>query len=86
MNVTVSRAQERLAELTDLVQDGHERVILLQHGKPVAALISADDLVLLEQLEHAADLRAVTEALADPENVTPPIRWEELKAELDENP
>ena len=79
----LSQAREELAELVNLVHYSHERVILLRHGKPVAALVSAEDLELLERFEDAADLRAVEEALADPESQAPPIPWEELEAELD---
>jgi hypothetical protein len=35
-----------------------------------------------EDFEDAEDLRAVEEALADPENAGPPIPWEQVKAEL----
>ena len=80
--MAVSQAREELAELVNLVHYRNERVLLLRHGRPVAALISAEDLELLEQLEDAADLRAAKEALADPEQ-GPPVPWEELEAELD---
>lgn len=83
MNMAVSQAREELAELVNLVHYRNERVLLLRHGRPVAALISAEDLELLEQLEDAADLRAAHEALADAENQGPPIPWEELEAGLD---
>src|SRR4029077_11252044 len=78
MNMAVSQAREEWPELVTLVHYRNERVLLLRHGKPVAALISAEDLELLEQLEDAADVRAAKEALADPENQGPPIPWEEL--------
>ncbi len=42
-----------------------ERVIITRHGKPAAALISADDLELLEELEDAADHLAIREAMAE---------------------
>ena len=81
--MAVSQAREELAELVNLVHYRNERVLLLRHGRPVAALISAEDLELLEQLEDAADMRAIEEALADPENAGPPIPWQDVKAELD---
>ena len=48
----------------------------------MAAVVSAEDLELLEALENAADLRAIAEALADPENVAPPIPWKQIEKEL----
>jgi prevent-host-death family protein len=83
MEVAASQAREELDELVDIVHDRTERVRLLLDGRPMAALISADDLRMLEQLEDAADLRAIEEAMADPENAGQPIPWEEVQAELD---
>ena len=83
MNMPLSQAREELAELVNLVHYGNERVVLLRRGRPVAALVSADDLRLLERLEDAADLRAVADALADPENADPPLAWEDLRSALD---
>lgn len=82
MTVAVDQTRAELAELVDLVHARDERVVLVRHGRPVAALISAEDLELLEQLEDAADMRAAEEALADPENQGPPIAWEDVEAEL----
>lgn len=59
----------------------HERVLLTRHGKPVAAIISKEDLELLEALEDRADLEAVRVALADPLNQED-IPWEQVKADL----
>jgi prevent-host-death family protein len=58
-----------------------ERVLLTRHGKPIAAIISTDDLELLEALEDKADLDAIDAALADPENAET-IPWEQVKADL----
>jgi PHD/YefM family antitoxin component YafN of YafNO toxin-antitoxin module len=83
VNVTVDQTREDWTELVDLVHGRHERVLLLHDGRPVAALVSADHLELLEQLEDAADLRAAEGALADPGNAGPPIPREQFVAELD---
>ena len=56
---------------------GGERVVLTRHGRRVAAVVPIEDLELLEQLEDAADLDAVREALADPNNATP-VAWPDL--------
>ncbi len=66
--VSISAARDQLAELVNKVSYGRERVSLTRRGRPVAALISAEDLALLESLEDAADLQAIAEALADPAN------------------
>ncbi len=53
-----------------------ERLELPEEG---AAVISLDDLRLLEEMEDAADVRAAEEALAEGGS---PIPLEDLKAEL----
>lgn len=60
---------------------GGERVVLTRHGRRVAAVVPIEDLDLLEQLEDAADLDAVREALADPKSATP-VAWPDIKAQL----
>ena len=42
-----------------------ERTIITKHGKPAAALISAEDLEYFERLEDMADVRAYDEAKAN---------------------
>ena len=49
--ISTSKAREFLADLIIEVAYKGERVILTRHGKPVAALISAEDLERLESLE-----------------------------------
>jgi PHD/YefM family antitoxin component YafN of YafNO toxin-antitoxin module len=59
-----------------------ERVVVVRDGEHVAALISAEDLVLFERLieeaEDRIDVEAAREALAEPGS-TP---WEKIKEEL----
>lgn len=50
--ISTSKAREFLADLITEVAYKGERVILTRHGKPVAAIISAEDLERLEALER----------------------------------
>lgn len=77
--VRISEARGEFAELVNRAGYGGERVELTRHGRPVAAIISAEDLALLESLEDAADLRAIADALADPQNQERPIPLDELR-------
>jgi prevent-host-death family protein len=81
--ISISKARDSLADLVNRVAYGHERILLGRRGKTLAALISADDLELLEQLEDASDLRAAQAALAAPENRAEAIPWQDLEAEID---
>jgi len=80
--IPVSEAREQLADLVNRVAYRRERITLGRRGKKIAAIVSAEDLDLLEALEDAADLRLIAEALADPANKRPPIPWSVLEAEL----
>ena len=77
--IPASKAREQLAEILNDVAGRGDRVILHRHGKDVAAVISVDDLALLEALEDRYDVEAARAALAEsPERVS----WEDLKKTL----
>ena len=48
----MTRAREELADLVSRVAYGHERIILTRHSKPVACLVSPEDLARLEEAEQ----------------------------------
>ena len=78
------RISEARGEFSDMVNRAAyrgERVLITRHGKPIAAVVSAGDLALLEALEDRADMDAIDAALADPDNQEE-IPWEQVKAEL----
>ena len=50
-SISTSKAREFLADLITEVAYKGERVVLTRHGKPVAALISSEDLERLEELD-----------------------------------
>jgi len=78
------RISEARGEFSDLVNRAayrHERVLLTRHGKAIAAIVSTEDLELLEALEDRDDLEAARAALADPDNQED-IPWEQVKADL----
>ncbi|MFM9371060.1 type II toxin-antitoxin system Phd/YefM family antitoxin [Streptomyces sp. Da 82-17] len=57
--IPVTQARAELADLINRVVYGGERVVVTRHGKPLVALVSADDLRRLEELT------AVSEAAAE---------------------
>ena len=77
----ISEARGEFSELVNRAAYRHERVLLTRHGKPIAAIISKEDLEYLEALEDRDDLAAMDAALADPDNQEE-IPWEQVKAEL----
>lgn len=55
-----------------------ERVAVERYGKPVAALVSPEDLELLEAIENRMDIEAVRTALREPGQ----RGWDEVRAEI----
>ncbi len=60
----------KLADAINRVAYAGERIILERRGKGVAALVSIDDLALLEELENQADIRAARKALKEKGGIT----------------
>ena len=77
--IPASKAREQLAEILNDVASRGDRVILHRHGKDVAAVISVDDLELLELLEDRYDVEVARAALAESEDR---VAWSDLKKEL----
>ena len=61
--LSIAEARNNLAEAINRVSYGGERVVFARRGKPVAALVSAEDLALLQSIEDAEDIRAATKVL-----------------------
>lgn len=76
--LTATEAREGFADALADAAYRHERVLVTKQGKPVAALISYEDLQLLEALEEQADIAAADRALAE-QGDEPPVTHEELK-------
>jgi len=66
---SLAETKAHLSELVARVGDQHERVTVTVHGRPVAVLLSVDDLASLEEtialLSDTAALNALTEADAE---------------------
>ena len=77
--LAASKARERFADVLDEVAVKGERILLHRHGKDVAALISPDDLELLEALEDRYDVESARQALAESGERVP---WEKIKKRL----
>jgi prevent-host-death family protein len=78
--VSVSQMKDTLSEVLNRAAYGRERIVIASRGKPKAAVISIDDLELLEDLEDAL---AVREARAEYE-AGETVSLEQLIAELEE--
>ena len=77
--IGIKEIRDNLAEALNRVAYAGERVVLARRGKGVAALVSMEDLRLLEYIEDQHDLVDARKALADKE---PGVPWEQVKAKL----
>ena len=79
--VSAADAREQFAEVINSAAYGHERVILTRRGKEIAAVVSLQDLELLEELEDRIDTIAAKEAWLE-QGGEPPEPWEGAKKRL----
>lgn len=80
-NVTTARARTELAEIINRTTYARERVVLTRRGKRVAAVVSIEDLELLEAIEDRMDIDAARKALAEA-GKKGTVTWSQLKSEL----
>lgn len=77
--VTTAEARKKLAEIVNKVAYGKEPVVLTRRGEKIAALISMEELELLQLIEDHIDIEDAKKALAETgENIPAKKIWEEL--------
>jgi len=79
VEVGIVEVRQKLAEIVNRVAYGGERAILKRRGKGVAAVVSIEDLALLEALENEADVKAARKARKEGGK---PIPLAQVEAEL----
>ncbi len=77
--MTVKEAEATLTRTVRRVRDERERFTLTEGGKPVAAIVTAEDLAFLEALEERIDLEEARKALAEGGD---PIPFETIRHDL----
>ncbi len=63
--LSISNARQDLPDLVNKVAYGGERISIKRRNKAVAALVSVEDLKLIEYLEDQTDIAAARKLLAD---------------------
>ena len=80
-HMAVSDARESFAELVNRAAYGHERVLVSRRGRPIAAIVSIEDVEFIERVEDELDRQSALDALTDPENAET-IPFARIKADL----
>jgi prevent-host-death family protein len=76
--MSVSEANSQLSKVLNRAAFAGERVVITSRGTPKAAVISINDLELLEELEDALAAREALEAHRAGDTVA----WEDARCEL----
>jgi prevent-host-death family protein len=78
--ISTADARKNFANIINRVAFGKESFILTRRGEALAALVSVEDLKLLQEMEERKDIEDAWKARETKEET---VSWEELKKELD---
>jgi prevent-host-death family protein len=76
-----SEARSELTEIANHVAFGHDRYILMRHGKELVAIVSIEDLRILEELEDRLDVETARRIDKDIQKHGT-VKWKDAKKEL----
>ena len=79
--LSVSEARRELSQLVNRAAFTGERTLLRRNGKDVAAIVSPEDLKLLEAMEDEIDLTEARASLAEAKR-SGTVPWAKVKAKL----
>lgn len=78
--ITTTDARKKLSNIINRVAFGNETFVFTRRGEPVAALVSLNELQLLQDIEDQLDIKDAWQAKKE---AGEPIPWEVLKKELE---
>ena len=78
--ISAADARKKFANIINRVAYGKESFVLTRRGEPLAAIVSIDDLKLLQEIEEQMDIDDAWNVRNEPgENIS----WEKLREELE---
>ncbi|RLB93815.1 MAG: type II toxin-antitoxin system Phd/YefM family antitoxin [Deltaproteobacteria bacterium] len=79
IKISTADARKNFADIVNKVAYGNEPIVLTRRGQDVAALVSIDELELLQQIEDHIDIEDAKQALAGSgENIPAEEVWKQL--------
>ena len=77
--ITTADARKNFADIVNTVAYGKEPVVLTRRGQEIAALVSIEELQLLQKIEDHIDIEDAKIALDEPgENISADEFWNKL--------
>ena len=78
--ISAADARKKFANIINRVAYGKEAFVLTRRGEALAAIVSMEDLKLLQEIEEQMDIEDAWEARSEPGES---ISWEKLREELE---
>jgi antitoxin Phd len=78
--ITAADARKKFANIINRVAYGKESFVLTRRGEALAAIVSMEDLKLLQEIEEQMDIEEAWKSQNEPGES---ISWEKLREELD---
>ena len=78
--ISAADARKKFANIINRVAYGKESFVLTRRGEALAAIVSMEDLKLLQEIEEQMDIEDAWNARNEPGERIP---WERLREELD---
>ncbi len=78
--ISAADARKKFANIINRVAYGKEAFVLTRRGEALAAIISMEDLKLLQEIEEQMDIEDAWKSRNEPGES---ISWEKLREELD---
>jgi len=81
MTITISTvdARKNFADIVNKVSYGKDSIILTRRGEKIAALVSMEELELLQKIEDVIDIEGAKQALSEAgENISANEVWKQL--------
>lgn len=77
--ITTADARKNFSNIVNTVAYGKEPIVLTRRGQEIAALISIEELRLLQMIEDHVDIEDAKKALEEPgENISADDFWKKL--------
>lgn len=77
---STAKARADFSDLLNRAAYGRERVLINRRGKPFAAIVPLEDVMLLEKIEDQIDIERARKAMAESEGTT---SWEDVLRDLE---